>query len=196
MHTSKFRKKIQFEVLMYNYFIMFYKLFRVTSNKFPISVLEWDILGKYLLIGDISGSVQIWIQKDCLVSEWVQLYTVNFPGEHIVKAVFFHNGKKTQLVTEKKDQPLYMEKFQRVKFSPSVPQFGGVPVDGVLIISFTGMLGAFIIPSEPPASPANSNQNSYNQGPYKLPSVTESMGLTRNFCTTADICYGKSKLID
>lgn len=151
-------------------------------------------MGKYLLIGDVSGSVQIWIQKECLVSEWVQLYSVHFPGEHILKAVFFHNGKKTQLVSEKKDQPLYMEKFQRVKFSPSVPQFGGVPLDGVLIISFTGMLGAFVIPPEPPTAPPNSSTNSYNLGPYTLPSVTESIAMTRNYYSTADISYGKSKL--
>lgn len=87
-------------------------------------MLEWDILGKYLLIGDISGNVQIWIQKDNLISEWTQLYSVVFAGEHIIKAVFFHNGRKIALIPDKKDATHYMEKFQRVKFAPSVRQFG------------------------------------------------------------------------
>lgn len=97
---------------------------RVTSNKYPISVLEWDICGKYLLIGDISGNVDIWIQKDNLISDWIQLYSVNFTGEHIIRAAFFHNGRKITLVSEKKDVINYMEKFQRIKFAPSVRQFG------------------------------------------------------------------------
>lgn len=95
----------------------------MTSNKSPISILEWND-GKYLLIADITGSVQIWIQKDNLISEWIQLYSVNFPGEHIIRAVFFHNGRKVALVTDKKDIINYMEKFQRIKFAPSVRQFG------------------------------------------------------------------------
>lgn len=101
-----------------------WNIHKVTSNKFPISVLEWDILGKFLLIGDISGHVQLWIQKDFLISEWTQLYSINFPGEKILKAVFFHNGKKMILNTEKKEQISYMDKFQRVKLAPSVRQFG------------------------------------------------------------------------
>lgn len=66
----------------------------------------------------------MWIQKDFLISEWTQLYSINFPGEKILKAVFFHNGKKMILNTEKKEQISYMDKFQRVKLAPSVRQFG------------------------------------------------------------------------
>lgn len=166
---------------------------KVTSNKFPISVLEWDVLGKFLLIGDISGHVQLWIQKDFLISEWTQLYSINFPGEKILKAVFFHNGKKVVLNTEKKDQISYMDKFLRVKLAPSLRQFGGVPSDGCLVISFTGMVGAFLIPSEPPSNLSNL-QGASNQGPFNLIPVTDSLGLTRNFCTAVDVCYGKSKI--
>ena len=83
-------------------------------------------MGKYLLIGDTSGNVQIWIQKDYLLSEWVQLYTVCFPGEHIIRAVFFHNGRKIVLLADKKDQVYYMDKFQRINFQPSVRQYGFV----------------------------------------------------------------------
>lgn len=89
-------------------------------------MLEWDVLGKYLLIGDIAGNVQIRVQKDNLISKWQLLYNVSFPGEHILRAVFFHNGRRMALAIDKKDVTNYMEKFQRVKFSPSVRQFGFV----------------------------------------------------------------------
>lgn len=171
--------------------------YKVTSNNFPISVLEWDIAGKYLLIGDISGSVQIWIQKDNLISEWTQLYAVNV-HEHIIRAVFFHNGRKTAMLSDKKDISHYSEKFQRVRFAPSVRQFGGVAVEGVLLITSTGMLASFVIPNESPlnANNANSNGISGNQGPFTLSCVTESLGTIRNYVTYADITHGKSKLND
>lgn len=97
---------------------------RIVSNKYPISALEWDVIGKHLLIGDIAGHCQIWSQKDSLISDWHQLYAAHFAGEHIVQAAFFHNGMKMSLVTDKKDVTSYIDKFQRVNFTPSVVQFG------------------------------------------------------------------------
>lgn len=160
--------------------------YRVTSNKYPISVLQWDVLGRYLLVGDRNGHVQIFVQKDNLLSEWKSVYSVKFPGENIIAAAFFHNGRKLNLQTDKKDQYLYLEKFQKVKFAASVRQFGGVPVEGVLIVSATGMLGAFVIPPE-----SNANIQKLSE-PIKLGPVTESLAVTRNYYTTADICYGKN----
>lgn len=159
--------------------------YKVVSNKYPVSILEWDVLGRFLLVGDRNGNVQIFTQKDNLLSEWKTVYSVRFPGENIIGAAFFHNGRKINLQVDKKDQYLYLEKFQKVKFAASVRQFGGVSVDGVLIVSATGMLGAFVIPSE-----SNANIQKM-QEPIKLVPVTESLGMTRNFYTTADICYGK-----
>lgn len=73
--------------------------------------------------------------------------------------------------------------------------FSGVPAEGVLVVTATGMLGAFLIPSESPyvnAGAANANQPPIQpQGPFTLPTVTESLGHTRNFITTADISYAK-----
>lgn len=170
-----------------------YRNFRVTSNKFPVSVVQWDIQGKYLLVGDISGNVQLWIQKDNLLSEWIQLYHVRFAGEHIIKAVFFHNGKRLVLHSDKKDLTNYMEKFQRLKFAPSVRSFGGVPADGVLVVTATGLLGAFIIPAETPNYSYLVANQAIPQLPYSLLSTTRSLGHTRTFNTAADISYGKSK---
>lgn len=165
---------------------------RVLTNKVPITVLEWDVCGKYLLIADLSGNVQIWVPKDNIISDWVQLYAVRFAGENIIHAVFFHNGRKLVLQSDKKDIANYMEKFQRVKFTPSVRQFGGVPSDGVLVITATGLLGVFIIPSESMNVPSSTANQPLPQLPYILPTVTRSLGHTRNYYSTADICYGKS----
>lgn len=105
-------------------FILLPLPFRVTSNKYPISILAWDVLGKYLLVGDTFGSICIWMQKDNFLSEWSHVYTANFPGECIIKAVFFHNGRKIAFNSEKKEASSYSDKFQKVKFFPSVRQFG------------------------------------------------------------------------
>lgn len=156
-------------------------------------MLQWDVLGKYLLIGDISGSIQIWVQKDNLLSEWIQFYHVRLPSEHIICAVFFHNGRKLMMQSDKKDISNYMEKFQRAKFASSCRSFGGVPADGVLVVTATGLLGAFVLPNDLP----NISKMAANGNPLTLPQtlnvVTQSLGRTRNFITVADVCYSKSK---
>lgn len=165
---------------------------RVTTNKFPISILQWDILGKYLLVGDISGNVQIFVQKDNLLSEWHQYYQVRLPGEHIIKAVFFHNGRKLVIQQDKKDITNYMEKFQRTKFLPSCRSFGGTPADGVLLVTATRLIAAFLIPPDlPHVSKLAASQNPLTL-PQTIQSVTQSLGRTRSFITIADICYSKS----
>lgn len=143
------------------------------------------------MIGDISGNVQIWVQKDNLLSEWMQCYHVRFPGEHVICAVFFHNGRKLVIQTDKKDICNYSEKYQRIKFMPTCRSFGGVPADGVLVVTATGLLGAFLIPSDMPNYKLALNQTA-PQLPYNLPSVTRSLGHTRSFLTCADISYAKS----
>lgn len=79
---------------------------------------------KYLLVGDTVGSVTLWSQKDFMISEWTAVHTVKFPGENILKAAFFHNGRKIIIHPDKRDSPLYLEKFKNIKFAPSVRQFG------------------------------------------------------------------------
>lgn len=71
----------------------------------------------------------------------------------------------------------------------------GVAADGVLVVTATGMLGAFLIPAESPYSnqPVNTNpaQPPQPHGPFQLASFTESLGHTRNFITSADIAFSK-----
>lgn len=97
---------------------------RVLSNRHAITVLEWDALGRQLLVCDLNGTCTVWQQHDSLLSAWQHVYSAHFAGEHIVRAAFFHNGRRVALVTDKKDVTNYMEKFQRVKCAPSVRQFG------------------------------------------------------------------------
>lgn len=164
----------------------------MTGNKYPITVLQWDIAGRYLLVGDIVGNAQIWTLKDNLLSEWTQLGSARFPGEHIIRAIFFHNGRKVNLQTDKKDLSNYLEKYPRVKFSPSCRSYGGVPSDGVLVVTATGLVGTFLIPADA-SSQTRSNPNQTAPAPNIFPMTTRSLSLVRSFITIADICCSKSK---
>lgn len=86
------------------------------------------------------------------------------------------------LNSEKKDVYSYVEKFQHIKFSCSVKQFGGRPASGALILTTTGMLAAILLPQPTSQSP--------------MIITTESLGPTRILIKTADICYGKSKCLN
>jgi hypothetical protein len=68
--------------------------FRVVSNKVGVTALEWDLPGDKLLVADTAGNVQLWSFKDHILNDWLCLGTASFPGEHILGAAFFHNGKK------------------------------------------------------------------------------------------------------
>ncbi|KOX71552.1 Mediator of RNA polymerase II transcription subunit 16 [Melipona quadrifasciata] len=150
---------------------------KVLSNKNTITALEWDLPGDKLVVCDSVGNVQLWMFKDHVLNDWVPIGSTCFVGEHILGAAWFHNGKKTGLVTEKKDNIHYSEKFNHLPFVPSVRQFGGRAAEGVLVVSTTGMVGAVMITKD-----------------LKNPicSSTESLGSTRHRITTVDLCYGKN----
>lgn len=68
--------------------------FRVLSSKHNITALEWDLPGDKLVVGDTAGNVQLWMFKDHVLNDWVLIGSTHFPGEHILGAAWFHNGKK------------------------------------------------------------------------------------------------------
>ncbi|XP_055912808.1 mediator of RNA polymerase II transcription subunit 16 [Eupeodes corollae] len=166
-------------------------VFKVCSNKYPITVLEWSISGDYLLTGDTGGFVKLWTQKAQLINDWIPVYSVHFDGEEVINCKFFHNGRKLVFPSEKRDAAMYLDKFVRIKYPPSVRQFGGVGAEGCLVVTSSGLLGAFLIPQL-----KNSNIN--GEGPPSVPptielsSVTHSLGLTRNFVTTVTVAHGKT----
>ena len=149
---------------------------KITSNKALVTSIYWDIPGIKLLIADASGNVQIWSNKDHLLNDWTCQGVATFPGENIVAAVFFHNGKKISLVAEKKDNMHYYDKFSHQKFAASVRQFGGKPVEGCIVITSTGMVGVVGLS---------------RGGQGGVITATASLGSIRHRVTTVDICFGK-----
>ncbi|XP_015110884.1 mediator of RNA polymerase II transcription subunit 16 [Diachasma alloeum] len=151
---------------------------KVTSNRSsPITALEWDLPGDKLVVADRSGTVQLWMFKDHILNEWSLLGSTTFPGEHILGAAWFHNGKKTALVTDKKDSIHYSDKFTNLLFAPSVRQFGGTAAEGVLVVSSTGMIGAILITRD-------------ITSPICI--ATESLSSIRQRISSVDLCYGKN----
>ena len=70
----------------------------MVSNKAGVTALEWDLSGDKLLVADTAGNVQLWGFKEHVLNEWLCLATAAFPGEHILGAAFFHNGKKVSII--------------------------------------------------------------------------------------------------
>nr|CAH7760450.1 unnamed protein product [Callosobruchus chinensis] len=155
-----------------------WQVHKILANSSPVTVLQWDYTGELLLVGDESGSAKIYKTKEYLWNEWILVLQTNLQGEHILAAAFFHSGKRICLNLEKKENTSYIEKFQHVKFACSVKQFGNRPASGALLLTTTGMLAAVLLPQ--PTS----------QAPMIM--ATESLGPSRIFVKTADICYGKN----
>lgn len=84
----------------------------------------------------------------------------------------------------------YLIQINKINFCNS-----GVSAEGVLIITATGMLGTFLIPTELSNINLNGSSATQHTNAYTLPSVTKSLSHTRYYITTADICYGRSNFI-
>ncbi|KAJ8707303.1 hypothetical protein PYW08_011437 [Mythimna loreyi] len=120
---------------------------KVTSTAYPISALEWDIEGKQLLVATTVGEVSVYTQKDYLLNEWTCIYTANFPGEHIIRAAFFHNGRRLVMADKKPDAPI-TERIQMLRPTPTLKGFGGVASEGACVITATGLIGVLTPPAE------------------------------------------------
>ncbi|XP_060808621.1 mediator of RNA polymerase II transcription subunit 16 [Amyelois transitella] len=116
---------------------------KVASMAHPVSTLEWDIEGRHLLVGTVEGEVSVYAQKDHLLNEWQCLYTYNFPGEHIIKAAFFHNGRRVVALDKKLDAPI-TERLQMTRSTPTLKGFGGVAVEGACVVTGSGLVGALV----------------------------------------------------
>ncbi|XP_014240587.1 mediator of RNA polymerase II transcription subunit 16 [Cimex lectularius] len=153
--------------------------YKVTSKNDSVLALEWDAAGERLLLATESGDVSLWSSKDHVLNSWSCIGTALFPGESIIGAAFFHNGRKISIVAEKKDSVIYSEKMSHIKFSPSVRGFGGGAVEGCLVLTGTGIVGAAALSKETPCS-------------GRLITAAESLAPTRAIISTADISYGKN----
>ncbi|KAL0858970.1 hypothetical protein ABMA27_010830 [Loxostege sticticalis] len=151
---------------------------KVTSTAHPVSALEWDSEGKQILVATTSGEVSVFGQKEYLLNDWTCLYSASFPGEHIIKAAFFHNGRRIVACEKKPDAPI-TDKFQMLRSTPTLKGFGGVACEGAAIITATGLVGALTPPAE---------------GTRAL-SVTESLRAAREYVTAASIAHKNGNLL-
>lgn len=115
--------------------------FKVAMRNHQIQVLEWDQTGNYLLVADNYGHVSIYAQKNNLIDEWHEVHAVIFPSENIIAAKFFFNGIK--FPKYQPDQMLYTDKYQKSRIQPTVRTFGNSPCFGCIVITSTGLIGAF-----------------------------------------------------
>ncbi|KAM3955779.1 LOW QUALITY PROTEIN: mediator complex subunit 16 [Aphomia sociella] len=119
---------------------------KVTSTSYSVSALEWDNEGKQLLVATTDGDVSVFGQKDYLLNEWQCLYTAQFPGEHVIKATFFHNGRRF-FVLDKKPESLISERIQMTRSMPTLKGFGGVACEGAFVLTASGLLAALTPPT-------------------------------------------------
>ncbi|XP_048002317.1 mediator of RNA polymerase II transcription subunit 16 [Leguminivora glycinivorella] len=120
---------------------------KVTSTVHPVSALEWDSEGKQLLVATTEGEVSVFGMKEFLLNEWSCLYTASFPGEHVIKAAFFHNGRRVSC--DKKPDVPAAERLQLLRPTPTLKGFGGIACEGACIITATGLIGALTPSGEP-----------------------------------------------
>ncbi|XP_054161333.1 mediator of RNA polymerase II transcription subunit 16-like [Oppia nitens] len=153
-----------------------YNPYKVSSHLEEITALEWDISGTKLLIGDVTGNIELWSMKDYLISEWYLLHVHQFCGERILSSIWFHNGIKIGINYDKKDINVsYLDKYTHTKFAASVRQFGGKPTEGYLAISSSGLVCASLFLSD-----------------GTVVSGTEILGHFRSKLKRVDVCYAKN----
>jgi mediator of RNA polymerase II transcription subunit 16 len=99
------------------------------------------------------------------------------------------------LVAEKKDSTLYSEKFSHLRFAPSVRHFGGRPLDGCVVVSSTGMVGAVALSREGFCGTTRTMEQVMAMSQFQALTASESLGSIRHRITAVDICYGKSKFL-
>ncbi|XP_049882594.1 mediator of RNA polymerase II transcription subunit 16 isoform X2 [Pectinophora gossypiella] len=168
---------------------------KVVSTTHPVSAIEWDSEGRQLLVATTEGEVSVFGQKDFLLNEWTCQYTANFPGERIIKGIFFHNGRRVVATDKKPDAPL-TDKFTTLRCTPTLKGFGGLPVPGVCVITSTGLVGAVTSPGAAPApaaAPAAPGAASSAAG--EAPRAMCSLRQHRDHVTHASIAHKNGSLV-
>lgn len=147
---------------------------KVTTFNNMITLLEWDLYGENLLVGDDSGCVSIWSYKEFIFNHWTCVGQVNLLGEYMIAGIFFHSGRKLALNAEKRDSVHYYEKFTYVRYTPTVQVLGGTALDGCLVVTSTGlvvactMLGDISVPLGDISVPLLTTTESISSVRYKI----------------------------
>jgi hypothetical protein len=53
--------------------------YKVASRKYPITALEWDQSGCFILVADNYGFISVYSMDSNLISSWVEIHSVCFP---------------------------------------------------------------------------------------------------------------------
>lgn len=151
--------------------------YKIAARKYPITTIEWDQTADFLLIADNYGFVSVYTQKNNLIDDWIEIQSVSFPSENIIAAKFFFNGVKFPKYQH--DQVLYTDKYQKSRIQPAVRAFGSLASLGVIVITATGLIGAFSFDINSSTSVNNNVECQFIKG----------LGNGRNILTIADIAF-------
>lgn len=53
--------------------------YKIASRRYPITAIEWDQSGCYLLVADNYGNVSVYGMNNNLISEWKEIQAASFP---------------------------------------------------------------------------------------------------------------------
>jgi hypothetical protein len=53
--------------------------YKIAARKYPLTALEWDQSGCFLLVADNYGYISIYAMDNNLISEWKEIHSVCFP---------------------------------------------------------------------------------------------------------------------
>lgn len=71
-----------------------WQVHKILCNSSPVTVLQWDSTGEFLLTADESGCVRVYQTKEHILNEWTLILQTVLQGEHVLSAAFFHSGKR------------------------------------------------------------------------------------------------------
>nr|XP_006825174.1 PREDICTED: mediator of RNA polymerase II transcription subunit 16-like [Saccoglossus kowalevskii] len=110
-----------------------------TGHTDIIRCIKWDVSGSRIVSSDSSGTCKLWIMNNYLINDWKCGGESKVEGETIIALSWLHIGYKINYNVERTDSPNVMEKFSRVKFLPSVLQYGGKSIEGWIVITMSGV---------------------------------------------------------
>lgn len=53
--------------------------YKVAARKYPITVIDWDQSGCFIVVADNYGYISVYSMENNLISEWHEIHSVCFP---------------------------------------------------------------------------------------------------------------------
>lgn len=165
--------------------------FRVKNSPIQATLLQWDHTGSKLMVGMEDGTVQVFGMGSNLLNKWNVLYEAVFSGEPIMNAAWLSHPRRLVVDTDKLDGVLYSEKYS-VSIPYSSKGFGGKGLEGLVLVTGTGLLGSIVASSMEDGKPIVCSEKmvavrghvqfadtAYCSGNY---STTKLFSLVKHFC--------------